>query len=89
MSNADQKDKFELNVVARAPFNIYFEGKAQSVTATNTVGVFDILPGHADFFSILTPGEVNIETNNEQLTININNGIVTVTNNSVSLFINM
>ncbi len=88
MSN-EQKDSLDLNVVARAPFNVYFEGKALSVTATNSVGVFDVLPGHADFFSILTPGEINIETKNEQLTININNGIITVTNNNVSLFINM
>ncbi len=88
MSN-EKNDNSDLNVVARAPFNIYFEGKAQSVTATNSVGVFDVLPGHADFFSILSPGEINIETKNEQLTININNGIITVTNNDVSLFINM
>jgi len=88
MSN-DQKDNLELNVIARAPFNVYFEGKALSVTETNSVGVFDVLPGHADFFSILSPGEINIETKNEQLTIDINNGIITVTDNNVSLFINM
>ncbi|HRN90577.1 MAG TPA: hypothetical protein PK543_02730, partial [Candidatus Saccharibacteria bacterium] len=56
-----------LNVIARAPFNVYYQGDAQAVTATNKVGEFDILPGHADFFSILDPGEVVITTKSEPI----------------------
>ena len=60
-----QKEAVSLKVIARAPFQIYYEGNAQSVSAINDVGDFDILPGHADFFSILVPGEVIIETGAE------------------------
>ncbi len=83
-------DEGELNVIARAPFHVYYEGKAQSLTATNSVGTFDILPGHADFFSILDPGEVIIDSGAEDpVSFIANNGIVTVRNNEVMLFVNM
>ena len=50
-----------LRVVARSPFKLHYEGEATAVTATNLVGTFDVLPGHADFFSILQPGQVIID----------------------------
>ena len=78
-----------LKVIARAPFHVYFEGDATVVTATNPVGVFDILPGHADFFSVLSPCEVIVENGSEPVKFNIRNGIVTVRDNNVMLFVNM
>ncbi len=82
-------DLNDLNVVARAPFNVYYEGTAKAVTATNKVGEFDILPGHADFFSVLSPGEVVIDTNSQPVVFNITNGIITVRDNEVLMFVNM
>lgn len=82
----------ELNVIARAPFHVYYEGSAQVVTAKNKVGVFDILPGHADFFSVLSPCDVIINTNDpkaEPVTFKIKNGIVTARDNDIMLFVNM
>jgi F0F1-type ATP synthase epsilon subunit len=54
-----------LNVMARAPFHKYYEGPAKSVSAANGVGKFDILPGHANFFSVMVPGDVVIETDKD------------------------
>ena len=79
----------KLKVIARAPFNVYYEGDAEAVTATNKVGKFDILPEHADFFSILSPGEVIIETSADPVIFNARNGIVTVRDNEVMLFVNI
>lgn len=79
-----------LNVIARSPFEIHYEGPARVVSAANKVGDFDILPGHADFFSVLTPGEVTIDTGTaDPVTFNIANGIITVRDNMVMLFVNM
>lgn len=78
-----------LHVIARAPFEVYFEGDATSVTAANKVGTFDILPGHADFFSMLVPGEVIIESAGETKTFEISTGIATARDNQVMLFVNM
>jgi F0F1-type ATP synthase epsilon subunit len=79
-----------LSVIARAPFEVYFEGPAQAVTATNKVGVFDVLIGHADFFSMLTPCDIIIEPETgDVITFPIKNGILTVRDNQVLLFVNM
>lgn len=84
-----QPETTELNVIARAPFHKYYEGIAYAVSATNSVGQFDILPGHADFFSILSPGDIVIETASEPISFEITNGILTVRDNEVLLFVNM
>lgn len=78
-----------IRVIARAPFTIYYEGEALVLTAHNRVGEFDILPGHADFFSMLVPGRVTIETDKESLFFEASNGIITVRDNEVLLFANM
>ena len=84
-----KSDTKTLQVIARAPFHIYYEGPASSVSALNKVGSFDILPGHADFFSVLEPCEVIIETGAEPVKFNLSNGIVAVRDDEVMLFANM
>lgn len=79
-----------LNVVVRSPFELYYEGEAISLSATNRVGNFDILPGHADFFSMLEPGEVIVQiTDKEPVKIDAKSGILTVRDNQAFLFVNM
>jgi F0F1-type ATP synthase epsilon subunit len=84
-----QKTSAQLNIVARAPFHTYYEGIAKGITAANKVGAFDVLPGHANFFSVLTPGEVVIETDKDPIVFNISNGIISVRGEEVMLFVNM
>lgn len=79
-----------LSVIARAPFTVYYEGEADAVSASNPVGPFDVLPGHADFFSVLEPGQVIIDTGDDKpITFDINAGIITARSNEVHLFVNM
>lgn len=79
-----------LKVIARAPFELYYDGPAEVVSAENKIGPFDILPHHADFFSVLRPCTVIIEKpEGDPVTITINNGIVTVRGDEVMLFCNM
>lgn len=59
------------------------------VSAANEVGKFDILPGHADFFSVMTPGDVIIETDKNNITFPIHNGIISVRSDEAILFINI
>lgn len=80
-----------LTVIARSPFHVYYEGEAVSLSATNRIGPFDILPGHADFFSMLIPCEVSIDNgkDKEPTTFEIHNGILTVRDDQVMLFANI
>jgi len=88
MSKPDLTQK--LNVVARSPFQLYYEGEAMSLSAQNRIGAFDILPGHADFFSMLEPGEIVIQNpGSEPVKFEAKSGILTVRDNQAYLFVNM
>jgi F-type H+-transporting ATPase subunit epsilon len=79
-----------LNVIARAPFELYYQGPAEVVSAENKIGPFDILPEHADFFSVLKPCVITIEKpEGDPVSFQINNGIITVRDDEVMLFCNM
>ncbi len=87
---ADAETTEKLHVIARAPFEVYYEGSADVLSAENPVGLFDVLPGHADFFSVLVPCEVIIDSEGkEPVKFRINNGMITVRDNNVMLFVNM
>ena len=75
-----------LHVIARSPFHVYYEGPAEVLSAENKVGQFDVLPGHADFFSVLEPGEVTVTHKGSPESFTITNGILTVRDNQVYLF---
>jgi len=76
-----------LHVKVISPSQMYYEGPAESVSANNKVGAFDILANHANFFSLLTAGDIAINTGVQTLKFPIQHGIVKVTNNVVTLFI--
>ncbi len=85
-----ESDVPTIHVIARAPFDVYFEGQAQAVSARNRIGDFDILPGHADFFSMLSPGDVTIQPDEgDTISFPVNSGIVTVQDNKVLIFVNV
>lgn len=43
-----------------APFKVYFEGEAFSVSAVNATGPFDILPHHHNFLCMLVPCVIKV-----------------------------
>jgi F0F1-type ATP synthase epsilon subunit len=55
-----------LNVKIIALGEIIWNGEAKSITAENTSGVFDILPEHTNFISILKETPITIQTENEK-----------------------
>lgn len=85
----DKPQQGMISVIARAPFEVFYEGQAESLSAENKVGRFDILPGHADFFSMLEPCTVHIVTANDSVEFPISTGIVTVRDDEVMLFADM
>ena len=44
-----------------APFKVYFEGDARSVSAINATGPFDVLPHHHNFLCMLVPCILTIQ----------------------------
>ncbi|MDN5819236.1 MAG: hypothetical protein L0H36_00815 [bacterium] len=52
------EDRPVMAVKVYAPFQMYFEGEAYSVSAVNDTGPFDILPRHHNFLCMLVPCEL-------------------------------
>ncbi len=72
-----------------SPGQVYYQGEAVSLSAQNKVGPFDILYNHANFFSLLTGGDVKVDTGFQQLTFAIRRGIIKASNNQVTLFVDV
>ena len=59
--HAAKSDKPAMAIKVYAPFKVYFEGDAVSVSAVNATGPFDILPKHHNFLCMLVPCDLVIQ----------------------------
>lgn len=79
-----------LKVKVHSQFETFFEGSAESVSALNKTGPFDILGGHANFLSLLEPCEVIVRKDKEhEEKIPVEFGVVHVNANEVTVFVNV
>jgi F0F1-type ATP synthase epsilon subunit len=53
--------KPSMDVKVYAPFQVYFEGEAFSVSTSNATGPFDILPEHHNFLCMLVPCTLTVQ----------------------------
>jgi F0F1-type ATP synthase epsilon subunit len=81
------KGEPRLRVKIISPAQTYYDGPAMSVSAVNKVGPFDILADHANFFSLLTEGDIVVGTGHQDLRFPVTHGIVKASNNTILLFI--
>jgi F0F1-type ATP synthase epsilon subunit len=81
------KDK--LNVLIYTPFKTYFDGFADSVTAKNNKGVFDVLPQHHNFITLLDPGDITVINQNNTQKVKIDRGLMLVNSNVVTVFLDV
>jgi F0F1-type ATP synthase epsilon subunit len=79
-----------MRVKIYAPFKIYYDAAATSLTAANGVGQFDVLQGHHNFISLLTPGEVMVRTEGKpDFKMNIERGLIHVKADEVKVFLDV
>ncbi len=72
-----------------APFKVYFEGEAYSLSAINAAGPFDVLPKHHNFLCMLVPCELVIETPAGQKKIKIHRALMHVKADHVTVFMDV
>ncbi len=72
-----------------SPYQTYYSGEAASVSASNKTGPFDVLLGHANFFSLLTTGDVVIETGHTRLAFPVTRGVIKVNSDHVTVFVDV
>jgi F0F1-type ATP synthase epsilon subunit len=73
-----------------APFKVYFEGDAVSLTAANETGPFDVLPHHHNFLCMLIPCDLIVKTpEGDTKTIKIARALMHVKAEKVTVFVDV
>ena len=86
----DDKGQPTMQVKVHSPFREYYNGPATSLTAENATGVFDILPHHHNFISLLMPCELIIRTPSaEDLKVRISGGVCHVKADRATIFLDI
>lgn len=78
-----------MEVKVYAPFQVYFEGDAFSISAKNATGPFDILPHHKNFLCMLVPCVLSIRTVQGVKTVKVHRALMHVKANRVVVFMNV
>ncbi|MGH7157300.1 MAG: F0F1 ATP synthase subunit epsilon [Candidatus Saccharimonadales bacterium] len=79
-----------MRVKVYAPFRVYYDGPAASVSANNTVGPFDVLPHHRNFITLLEPGNITVRIpNKNDFNLPITRGIMHVRADDVRVFLDV
>ena len=78
-----------LEVKVYSPFKVYFNDLADSVSAENDTGPFDILPRHHRFMTLLNPCDIVIRIKDREQRIRIARGIMHVRENRVTVFLDV
>lgn len=83
-------EKPTMSVKVYAPFEVFFDGVAESVSAVNRVGPFDILPRHRNFLCMLVPCNLSVRTpDGENHTFKIHKALMHVKADRVVVFVDV
>jgi len=85
----DRKQAPTMHVKVYSPFQVYFDDQAQSVSGVNETGVFDILPKHHNFLTLLSAGDLTIRTARDKRTIKIEKGLMHIKADQVVVFLDV
>ncbi|MGI9028336.1 MAG: F0F1 ATP synthase subunit epsilon [Candidatus Saccharimonadales bacterium] len=87
---APQLDEHSIHVKVYSPYQSYYDDLAQSISAENDTGPFDILPKHHNFITLVSACEVIIRVDEQQdKKIRITRGVMHVRSNKVTLFLDV
>jgi len=77
-----------LSVVVRNKDRVLYSGNAYAITSINDKGIFDILPQHESFISLIKEKVIIHKTQKDEEAIQIESGIVKVYKDKVYIFVN-
>lgn len=78
-----------LHVKVYSPFKVYFDDTADSISADNDTGPFDVLPQHHRFMTLLNPCDIVIRVKEKEQKIRITRGIMHVREDKVTVFLDV
>lgn len=76
-----------LSVTIRTREEVLFSGQVNALTSVNEDGLFDVLPQHSNFISIIKDYVILHKPDNTTKKIDLTSGVIQVTNNLVNIFV--
>lgn len=87
---AKDGDDLKMRVRVRSPFRTYYDGDAFSLSAQSATGIFDVLPHHHNFISLLQASELIVRTIDEgEQKFLISGGLLHVKADQVIVFLDI
>lgn len=75
-----------LRVTVHNRTGLLFKGEANAVSATNEKGVFDVLPEHANYLTLIEK-EVKIHLPTDEKTFQVTRGMLSAVDNDVTILL--
>jgi F0F1-type ATP synthase epsilon subunit len=76
-----------LSVIVRKKDGIIYRGEVKSISSTNELGAFDILPMHTNFVSIIREYLDIIDLANRHFKVKLNRGVLHAKENKVRVYL--
>ncbi|MBP9716319.1 MAG: hypothetical protein KBD51_00035 [Candidatus Levybacteria bacterium] len=77
-----------IHVIIKNKESIIYDGQVTAVSSFNDVGLFDVLPLHENFIS-LVKDKIIIHDNSGQKEFKINNGLLKVKDDKVDIYLGL
>lgn len=78
-----------MHVKVHAPYKVYYDDQATSISAENDTGPFDILPNHHNFMTLVNQCDVVVRNGEKEEKIPVARGVMHVKADQVILFLNV
>jgi len=78
-----------MHIKVYSPYKVYYDDDAQSISAVNTTGPFDILPKHHNFLTLLEPCDLVVRDKTHEQRIRISRGVMHVKADKVVVFLDV
>lgn len=86
--SAEAADLMQVKIYA--PFRTYFEGQAESVSAVNDTGPFDVLGKHKNFITLLKPCTITVRVpQRPDFNLQVEQGVMHVKSDKVAVFLDV
>ena len=79
----------DMHIKVYSPFQTYFDDRANSISAINDTGPFDILTGHRNFMTLVSACEIIIRTDSGEQKIKIARAVMHVKANDIVVFLDV
>lgn len=88
-SKAQPVTNTHMHVKVYAPFKVYYDGDADSISAVNDTGPFDVLGQHHNFMTLINACDISVRSGEREEIIAVNRGIMHVKKDEVIVFLDV